>query len=143
MDLSATFGYESFKQDGMRLFIKTMTSNEDVAAKLATDMQALLESAWNQKGQLPSMMLLCRLVGYTNGLIGVVTGIHNTGAQFIPVNDEDGKAVSMWVNLHPEQDAKPNPLKPSTDLDKLEGPEFEAALAKLPEAERAKYMNAE
>lgn len=74
MDLRATLGYEAFKKDGMGLFIKAMTDPETVQ-KVSTDMQTLLESAWNQKGQAGGVMMLCRLVGYIEGLAGVVAGM--------------------------------------------------------------------
>lgn len=142
MDLRATLGYEALKQDGMGLFIKAMT-DPDATQKVSTDMQTLLESAWNQKGQAGGAMMLCRLVGYVEGLAGVVAGIHQAGVKFIPITDKDGKPMSLRVKLYPETSTKPS--KPATiaDLDKLEGAEYEAALANLPAAERTKYMNAE
>ncbi len=140
MDLRATLGYEAFKKDGMGLFIKAMTDPE-AAGKVTTDMQTLLESAWNQKGQAGGAMMLCRLVGYVEGLAGVVAGIHQAGVQFLPVEDEDGQPISLRVVLYPESKAKPaKPTKPSTDLDKLEGPAYEAALAAMTPEARAKHL---
>ena len=141
MDLRATLGYEAFRKDGMGLFIKAMTDPE-AAGKVATDMQTLLESAWNQKGQAGGAMMLCRLVGYVEGLAGVVAGIHQAGVQFLPVEDEDGKPISLRVVLYPEsKPLKPEKLpKPFADLDKLEGPAYEAALAEMTDAERRKYL---
>jgi hypothetical protein len=140
MDLRATLGYEAFKKDGMGLFVKAMTDPE-AAGKLATDMQTLLEAAWNQKGQAGGAMMLCRLVGYVEGLAGVVDGIHKAGVQFLPIEDEDGQPISLRVVLYPESKAKPaKPTKPPTDLDKLNGQEYEAALAKMTDAERAAHL---
>lgn len=141
MDLRATLGYEAFKKDGMGLFIKAMTDPE-AAQKVSTDMQTLFESAWNQKGQAAGAMMLCRLVGYVDGMAGVVAGIHQAGVQFLPIEDEDGKLISMRVVLYPEtKPVKPEkPQKPSTDLDKLEGPAYEAALAAMTPEARAKHL---
>jgi hypothetical protein len=104
-------------------------------------MQTLLETAWSQKGQAGGAMMLCRLVGYVESLAGVVAGIHQAGVQFLPIEDEDGKPISMRVVLYPESKANPEkPPKPSTDLDKLDGPAYEAALAAMTPAERAKHL---
>jgi hypothetical protein len=139
MDLRATLGYEAFKRDGMALFIETMTG-ADASAKLATDVQTLAESAWGQKGQAAGTMMLCRLVGYLEGMIGVVGGIHQAGVEFIPVADKDGKPASLRVKLYPGEGD--NPSKPASvaDLDDLDGPAYEAALAKMSDAERGKYL---
>lgn len=141
MDLRATLGYEAFKKDGMGLFIKSMTDPEAVQ-KVSADMQTLFESAWNQKGQAGGAMMLCRLVGYVEGLYGVVASIHQAGVQFVPIEDEEGKPIRMRVVLHPEtKPAKPEkPQKPSADLDQMEGPAYEAALAKMTPEERAKHL---
>lgn len=143
MDLKSTLGYEALKQDGMGLLVKALTS-QDAAGTMATDIQTLLESAWNQKGQAGSAMMLCRLVGYVEGLAGVVAGIHQAGVQFVPVN-ENGRPASMRVvlHLHPETKLAEPAKRPASfaDLDKLEGPEYEAALAKLTDAEREKYLD--
>lgn len=142
MDLRATMGYEAFKKDGMKLFIETMTSPDaDAYSKVATDMQTLVESAWGQKGQAAGAMMLCRLVGYIEGMIGVVGGIHQAGVEFSPIT-EDGKTVSLRVKLYPEEGIKPGKPETVADLDDLEGPEYEAALARLPEAERQNYLSA-
>lgn len=142
MDLKATLGYEALKQDGTGLLIKAL-AGQDAAAKMATDIQTLMESAWNQKGQAGSAMMLCRLVGYVEGLAGVVAGIHQAGVQFVPIEDENGRPASMRVVLHPETKSIEPAKRPASfaDLDKLEGPEYEAALAKLTDAEREKYLD--
>ncbi len=143
MDLKATLGYEALKQDGTGLLIKAL-AGQDAAAKMATDIQTLMESAWNQKGQAGSAMMLCRLVGYVEGLAGVVAGIHQAGVQFVPVN-KNGRPASMRVVLHPEtklaEPAKSQDPASFADIDKLDGPEYEAALAKLTAAEREKYLD--
>lgn len=143
-DLRATIGYEQLKKDGMRLFIDSMTDNTNEAAvKVAADMQTLVESAWGQKGQASGAMMLCRLVGYIEGLIGVVTGIQQAGVQFIPVFDGEGKPVSMRVKLYQGEGAKGSETpKAATNLDDLDGPAYEAALSKMTETEREKYLRA-
>lgn len=144
-DLRATVGYDAFKKDGMGLFIKAMVDQKaDAGPKIAADMQTLVESAWGQKGQAAGAMMLCRLVGYIEGMLGVVGGIHQAGVRFVvDGEDKDGRPVSMRVVLHPKDGAPDDPPKPPQspdDIDKLEGPEYEAALAKLTPAERAKYL---
>lgn len=104
MDMRATVGHETLKKDGMRLFVETMAGKE-VGAKLATDMQTLFESAWNQKGQVSGAMMLSRLIGYIEGMGSVVCSIHEAGVQFIPIEDEEGNLVSILVRLHPSEDA--------------------------------------
>lgn len=143
MDLRSTIGYEALKQDGISLFIRTMTEG-DAEQKVSADIQTLLETAWNQKGQAGGAMMLCRLVGYVESLAGVVAGIHQAGVQFFPIEDENGRPISMRVVLHPEaKESEPEkPQKPASfaDLDKLEGSAYEAALAKLTDAERKQYL---
>lgn len=135
MDLRSTIGYEALKQDGMGLFIKAMTEG-DAEQKVSADIQTLLETAWNQKGQAGGAMMLCRLVGYVEGLAGVVAGIHQAGVQFVPGQDENGRPAGLRVVLHPEAKQP----KPSADLDTLDGPAYEAALEKMTDAERKKYL---
>lgn len=146
MDLRATVGYETFKGDGMRLFIETATGPEaDFSQKMAADVQTLLEMAWGQKNMSGGAMMLCRLVGYLEGLGGVVAAIHGAGGvRFVAVEDEEGKPTGMRVVLHPDEaPAKPRKPRPSAaDLDKLEGLEFEEALARMTDAERENYLAA-
>ena len=147
MDLKSTFAHDTFKQDGMVLFIETMTDPKADPAKVAADLQTLFESAWSQRGQAAGQMMLSRLTGYVQGMANVVSGIQQAGVQFLPVTDADGKLVDMRLKLFPAEGAKPGKLPRQVisvaDLDKLEGPDYEAALENMPEAEREKYLAAD
>lgn len=145
-EIRATMLHDPMKQMGAQLFVETMTSTKgrDVGKMIANDMQTLLETAFNAKSQNSSGINLSRLVGYLETMGNVLGSLHAAGVGFYPDTTEDRKPT-LRVTLFPDAPASDNLRKPETsaDLDNLDGPAFEAALAKLPEAERAKYMNAE
>ena len=139
-DIASTFGHDQMKADGKRLFIETMSAadRKSVGPQVATDLQTLVESAWNTKGQTSGAMNLSRLAGYLGALSGLVGALAQAGFIFTPSQDKAGKPL-MLVKLASETKTEGKPeAKP--DMEELEGIEYETALAKMTPAERKKYM---
>jgi hypothetical protein len=136
-DLRATVGYDAFKKDGKQLFIKAMTDSH-AGQRMATDLQTLTESAWAQKGAAGSAMMLCRLVGYLEGMASTLGSIQSAGVSFMATAGLDG-TLDLRVSLFANQ---PNShrLPEMSELDTLDGPAYEAALEKMTDAERQKYL---
>lgn len=140
-DIKATLGHEALKQDGRRLFMETMAAanGKNVSEKVASGLQTLLESAWNTKGQTAGAMNLSRLSGYLGGVAELAGALTEAGIGFELI--EEGKGPPrMRVRLNQDAGQEPKEDPPNVDVDKLEGPEYEAALAKMTHAERKKYL---
>lgn len=135
--------HNSMKDAGMQLFVETMTgaNGPDVGKRIADDMQTLLETAFSSKGLSSASMHLSRLVGYLEGMGNTLGSLQAAGVGFHPDKTKEGRST-LSVTLFPaDTSQQPEKLpKPSADLDKLEGPAYEAALAKMTDAERQKYL---
>jgi hypothetical protein len=135
--------HDSMKSAGMQLFVETMTgtNGQDVGKKIADDMQTLLETAFSSRGLSSAAMHLSRLVGYLEGMGNTLGSLQAAGVGFHPAETKEGRST-LRVTLFPADTSQQpeKPPKPSTDLDKLEGPAYEAALAKMTDAERQKYL---
>jgi hypothetical protein len=83
-DVSATLGHEALKQDGHRLFQETMVAarGKGLSKRVASDLQTLIESAWNTKGQVAGAMNLSRLAGYLGGVAELAGAITEAGIEF-------------------------------------------------------------
>lgn len=143
-EIRATLMHDSMKDAGMQLFVETMSgaNGADVSKKMAGDMQTLLETAFNSKGLSSAAMHLSRLVGYLEGMGNTLGSLQAAGVGFHADKTKEGYPT-LRVTLFPaDTSPKPEKLpKPPTDLDKLEGPAYEAALAKMTDAERAAHLN--
>ncbi len=83
-DITATLGHEALKQDGHRLFLETMAAarGKSLSKRVASDLQTLIESAWNTKGQNAGAMNLSRLAGYLGGVAELAGAITEAGIKF-------------------------------------------------------------
>lgn len=74
-------------------------------------------------------------------MISTLASLQAAGVGFHATKEADGSR-NLRVELFPaiskaSETSKPTPV---ADLDKLEGPAYEAALAKMSDAERRKYL---
>lgn len=146
-DITKTLAHDQLKQDGRRLFMETMaaTDGKNVAGQVASGLQTLLETALNTKGQAAGAISLSRLAGYLGGVAEMAGAMTEAGVRFQMLEDDKGSPRMRMTmpgtkSKAPSAGDKPKDEPAGADLDKLEGPEYEAALAKMTPAESKKYL---
>lgn len=146
-DITKTLLHEPIKQDGRRLFMDTMAAanGKNVAGQVASGLQTLLETALNTKGQTAGAIGLSRLAGYLGGVAEMAGAMTEAGIRFEMLEDDKGSPRMRMTmpgtkSKAPSAGDKPKDEPPSTDIDTLEGAEYEAALAKMTPAQSKKYL---
>lgn len=147
-DISTTLAYTALVKDGKTLFLKRMAAanGQCVMKQIAGDVESMLNDGLNHHKSMSANIQLSRLVGYVGAMAELIGGLPTIGFRFDLTTDAGGEPhlngdLVFTTSNRPEAQA-PKKEPPSADIDTLEGPEYEAALAKMTPAERKKYLAA-
>jgi hypothetical protein len=141
MTIESTMLHDALKTEGRQTFIATMTKSggKDCGPKIASDLQVMVESAVNAKGTTGQGMHLSRLAGYLGSVATLLGSLPAIGMHF--AQTADGAMVASLGKPATTEGAK-EAGDDLAHLDALDGPELDAALAKMTTAQRDKYLQA-
>lgn len=136
---ASVIGYDALINDGKNILCKRLaTSNgQSVSYWLMADVKSMLDHVRGPK-RVTSDIQLCRLLGYLEAMTNLLGGLPTIqGVKFV-LNDTG--AFSMTID-QTDSEGKADVLHHEIrDIDKLEGPAYEAALEAMTPEERAKHL---
>lgn len=145
-DISSTIGFSALVKDGKTLFLRRMAEAKGkcVMKQITDDVEALLNAGLNRHKAVLADIQLSRLVGYVGAMAELIGDLPTIGFRFDLTTDAGGEP-HLNGNLVPttskrQEDQEPKEEPRSADIDTLEGPDYEAALAKMTPAESKKYL---